>query len=153
MQITTSIDLRGVLTRLKSLQTSPLEMKKALKVAAVGQIREVKTRTKKGIGLDGFFKPYSPFWVGVRSNPTPAQKKRYRSGGGHKTNIVNLNFSGRMLADMGVVKSTPYEAVISFHKKTEIDKAEGNQRVRPFMGITAKEQKQIVKRFKGALFK
>lgn len=141
MQVTTTIDLRGALTRLKSLQTSPNDMKKALKVAALGQVREVKTRTKKGIGLKGLFKPYS------------SEYSEYKRSKGRSSNTPNLLLSGRMLADIGVVKSTPFESIISFHKKTERDKAEGNHRSRPFMGITAEEQKQIVKRFRGSLFK
>ena len=141
MQVTTTIDLRGALTRLKSLQTSPSDMKKALKVAAVGQVREVKTRTKKGIGLKGLFKPYNQ------------EYSAYRQSKGRSSSSPNLLFSGKMLADMGVVKSTPFESIISFHRKTERDKADDNQRSRPFMGITAAEQKQIVKRFRGSLFK
>ena len=141
MQITTTIDLRGALTRLKSLQTSPQDMKKALKVAAVGQVREVKTRTKKGVGLKVLFKPYSQ------------EYSAYRQSKGRSSSSPNLLFSGKMLADMGVVKSTPFESIISFHRKTERDKADGNQRSRPFMGITAAEQKKIVKRFRGSLFK
>ena len=141
MQVTTTIDLRAAITRLKSLETSPNDMKKALKVAALGQVKEVKTRTKKGTGLKGLFKPYS------------SDYSAYRRSKGRSSNSPNLLFSGAMLADMGVVKSTPFEAIISFHRKTEIDKAEGNQRLRPFMGITTAEQKQIVKRFRGSLFK
>lgn len=153
MEITTTVNLRGVNNLLKRVSVKAADEKRALKIAAIGHVREIKTRTAKGVGVKGRFKPYSQFWAGVRSNPTPAQKKKYRSGGGHRTDIVNLNFTGNMLHNLNVVDVTSNKAIIGFSSASERDKAEANQKTRPFMGITSDEQELIVKRFKKALFK
>lgn len=142
MEIKTTIDLQKTLKRIESLRISNSDRKKALGRAALGQVRSIKTRTAKGIGLDGYgFKNYSYEYL------------RFKRDTGHDSGFINLVYSGRMLADMGVTKSTPFEATVSFHRSTERKKAEANQKLRPFMGITDDEQKLIVKRFKRALFK
>ena len=140
MQITTTIDLKGTLKRLESLMVKDKDRKRALKLAAVGQMKSVKDRTADGMGLKGRFKSYSkPYAI-------------FRRETGHGTKNVNLFYTGAMMNDMSVT-SNYFQAEISFHRITERNKAAGLQRKRPFMGITRKEQKQIIKRFKGALFK
>ena len=142
MEITTSVDLQGTLKRIESLMVSNKDRKKALGKAALGQVRAIKTRTAKGISLSGYgFKNYSHEYL------------RFKRDTGHDSGFINLIYSGRMLGDMGVTKSTSFEAVVSFHRSSERKKAEANQKTRPFMGITSDEQELIVKRFKKALFK
>jgi len=141
MQTSATISMAGALKAIKAASLRPREIKRALTIAAIGQVRDIKDRTSKGKGLKSPFKPYSSEY-----NIFKAKRK-----GGSPT--VNLVFSGRMLGDLGVVKANHNEAVISFHRASERKKAESNQKSRPFMGITDKEQKVILKRFKRALFK
>jgi len=140
MQATT-ISMTGALKAIKAVSVRPSKVKHALTIAAMGQVQDVKSRTGKGKGLFGNFKPYSKeynFFKAKRTGKNP---------------VVNLFYSGKMLGDLGVVKASHNEAVISFHRVSERKKAEGNQKSRPFMGITDKEQKVIMKRFQRALFK
>jgi hypothetical protein len=141
MQVTTTINMRGVLAAIKKAQVSPARSKRALKMAAVSQVREIKTRTKDGEGLNGAFKGYSKDYFDIKAK---------RKGG---MPDVNLFYSGRMLANLGVVKATSNFALLSFSSQTERKKAKANQRTRPFMGIKPDEQKSIMRIFKRELFK
>jgi len=141
MKITTSVNMEGVLKALKSASLKPKKVKRALTIAALGQVRDVKTRTAQGKGLYGNFKMYSDKYMEFKSK---------RQGSSPK---VNLFLTGKMLADLGVVKADHREAVISFSRASEREKAKQNGVKRPFMGITSTEQDAIAKRFKRALFK
>jgi len=140
MQLTTTIDLGGVLAKLESIKINTKDTERALKIAALGQVSAIQSRTAKGIGLNDVFKPYvegySIFRVKKGRSSTP-----------------NLNFTGKMLGALGLVSASPFEAVVSFHDKAMGDRAGFNQKTRPFMGVTAKEQALIIKRFKAALSK
>ena len=56
MEIKTSINLAGVNNLLKRAKVKAADEKRALKIAAIGHVREIKTRTAKGEGLRGPFK-------------------------------------------------------------------------------------------------
>jgi hypothetical protein len=141
MKITTSVNMEGVLKALKSASLKPKKVKRALTLAALGQERDIKTRTAQGKGLYGNFKVYSDEYM---------EFKTKRKGSSSK---VNLYLTGKMLGNLGVVKADHREAVISFSSKSERKKAKLNGVKRPFMGITSTEQDAIAKRFKRALFK
>ena len=141
MQITTTVNMRGVLAAIKKAQVTPQVKKRALSKAALGHVRAIKSRTAKGEGLFGKFKRYSKDYFDIKVK---------RKGGIPK---VNLIFSGNMLANLNLVKSTPNFALVSFSSQTERKKAEANQRTRPFMGIKPDEQKDIMRIFKRELFK
>jgi len=147
MQLTTTIDLRGALTKLEAMKITAKDTERALKIAALGQVSAIKSRTEKGFGLSGLFKPYSESY-------SIFKLKKGRSG------TPNLNFTGQMMGSLGLVSASPFEAVVSFHNKgssdkkaTPLQKAGYNQKTRPFMGVNDKEKALIIKRFKGALFK
>jgi hypothetical protein len=141
MQITTSINMRGVLAAINKAKVTSQDKKRALSKAALNQVRDIKTRTKAGEGLNGPFKAYTKEYFLIKAK---------RKGG---TPDVNLFYSGRMLANLGVVKATSNFALVSFKSLTERKKAQGNQRKRPFMGIKPDEQKNIMRIFKRELFK
>lgn len=150
MEITTSVNIGGVLNALKMARTTPVQQARALKKAALGHVRDIKTRTADGEGLRGPFKGYSESYSEMLVERRFGKNK---PKGGKDPLKVNLFYSGRMLANLGVVKVTPNFALVSFRSVIERKKAKANQRTRPFMGITRDEQKIIVKRFKRALFK
>ena len=140
MEIRTTINLKGVNNLLKRVSVKAADEKRALKIAAVGHVREIKTRTAKGVGVNNAFKRYSSDYA------------EFRRDRGHKE-TVNLFLTGRMLGNLGLVDLDSNKAIIGFSSASERKKAEANQKTRPFMGITSDEQELIVKRFKKALFK
>lgn len=140
MEIKTSINLAGVNNLLKRAKVKAADEKRALKIAALEQVREIKTRTAKGEGLRGPFKRYS------------REHAEFRKERGH-AGTVNLFLTGDMLGNLNLTTLNSDKAIIGFSAASERKKAEANQKLRPFMGITPSEQKLIRKRFERALFK
>lgn len=142
MQVSTQIDVKGALRALDLAKIKPSDKKRALTLAGLKQVENITERTAKGVGLKGKFKRYSAGY---------AEFKRSRS----LTDSANVNLflTGKMMGDLGVVKATDKFAVVSFNRSAERKKAAANQKVRPFMGITDAEQKQIAEVFKRAVFK
>jgi len=82
----------------------------------------------------------------------------FRLGG--KTNAIDLTLSGDMLAAMEVLENKKGKITIGYKKGTENDKAEGNiigsygkpsgdpKKARDFLGITDKDFKNIVDKYK-----
>jgi hypothetical protein len=151
MEITSSVDIRGALNALKIAQASPAKRERALKKAGLLQVTAIKERTADGVGVDGEFKDYSPSYAKRLRERRYGKKKP--KGGFKPVRPVNLFYTGKMLADLGVVKATPSYALLSFRRPMERKKAQGNQRTRPFMGITPDEQRDIMRVFKRELFK
>jgi hypothetical protein len=151
MQVSTTINMGGVLAALNKAQLKPRNTKRALKMAALKQVEVIGNRTEKGEGLNGAFEGYSDIYSKMiierrfgKKNKPKGSKDPYK---------VNLFYSGRMLANLGVVKSTSNFALVSFRSFTERKKAKANQRTRPFMGIKREEQADIMRIFKRELFK
>ena len=151
MQIKTTIDMRGVLSAIKKAQATPQDKKRALSKAALVQVRAIKTRTAEGEGLRGAFKGYSNSYSKMLVERRFGKKSKPK---GSKDPLkVNLFYSGRMMANLNLVKATPSFALVSFKSFTERKKAKSNQRTRPFMGIKPDEQRDIMRIFKRELFK
>jgi hypothetical protein len=140
MKISTTINTSAVMAALKKAMPSPQLTKKALGRAASGHVKDMEKRVGSAVGLNGRFKPYHPEYA------------KYRASKGRGTNVVNLQFTGGMLANVGV-KSSPTKAVIGFSSKKFSDRALSNQKKRPWFGVNDSEEKQILSRFKREIFR
>ena len=125
----------------KMIKEQPRKVKTALSKTASEGINTLLDRTKKGKGLYGRFKGYN------------AKYAEYRREKGRQTNHVDLNFSGDMWAALKVTKNTSEKAVISFTQQAEAVKAQGNNKLRPWFGLTDKEQDRLRDVFKRELFR
>ena len=141
MNISTSINTSAVMAAIKKARPSPEETERALGRAATGHILDMLKRVDGGVGLNGRFKAYHPKYA------------EYRAEKGRGTSAVNLQFTGKMLADVTLKKSSPTQAVIGFSKEIERRKAVSNQKQRPWFGVTDSEEKKIVSRFKREIFR
>lgn len=75
-------------------------------------------------------------------SPGYAKKKR-RIG---QEAIRNLMFSGAMLGSLTVVESTDHSVRIGFTRRSELIKAEANQKRAPWYGISRKDE-DVITRF------
>jgi hypothetical protein len=139
MNISTTINTSAVMAALKKVQPSPQLIKKALGRAASGHVKDMEKRVDSGVGLNGRFKPYHPKYA------------EYRASKGRRTDIVNLQFTGEMLGNVGV-KLSSSKAVVGFSSQKFSDRALSNQRKRPWFGANDNEEKQILSRFKREIF-
>lgn len=131
-------ELRRKLREIK--QNLKRAIPKALNEAGEKVVDTILTRTSKGVGLRGRFKPYSP------------EYRNYRKKHGKGTR-PNLKFSGDMLGDLQVKKGRTNQVLIGFKSRKEERKAGYNQKTRPFMGVKPTEEKFIIKRFKETIEK
>lgn len=108
---------------------------KALNRSGEKTVQTIVERTGRGIGLKGAFKRYSPEYADYRS-------KMGRSG------KPDLNFSGRMLSNLGVERVNANKVKVAFGRKEEETKARINQKTRPFVGVKPAEIKFITDAFR-----
>lgn len=108
---------------------------KALNRSGEKTVQTIVERTERGIGLKGAFKRYSTEYADYRSE----------SGRGTKP---DLNFSGRMLSNLGVERAGTNKIKVAFSRKEEERKAKFNQKTRPFIGVRPTEVKFITDAFK-----
>lgn len=129
----------SAISRLVAGFTKDLAVKtdKAIAEAAIKQRNSIRARTLRGKGLKGAFAKYTPEYANYRSS----------KGRGRKP---NLSFSGQMLGSMITVNGKGY-AKIKFSRLSEAIKASGNQRKRPFFGITQDEKKDLTRFIRGRL--
>ena len=142
--ITTSVqvDTKAVDRLLnKMIKEQPKKVERALGRTASEGINTILDRTKKGKGLFGRFPAYDPKYAD------------YRKAKGRTTSRVDLNDTGKMLAALKVTKNTRYQAVIGFTQRQEEIKAQGNNKTRPWFGLTRKEEDRLRKVFKKELFR
>ena len=106
--------------------------------AVSDEATRIVLRTQAGKDVDGAaFAPYSKAYAKVR------QKK------GRKTSPVDLLFTGKMLAAIQTrIRrfAQGVEATIYFSNPQEAAKAAGNQRLRPFFGLSDEQVGRITKK-------
>lgn len=118
-------------------QEASLRLEKAMAVAA----NEIVIRTERGIGIDGTgFKGYSKSY----------EVKKRESG--RKTSPPDLTWTGNMLraihTESRKESDTRFVTAITI-VGGEADKAEGNQKKRPFFGLSDKQIETIKRKVKG----
>ena len=142
----------------------PQVTKKALARSATFQIRNIRTRTEKGTDVNGRkFAPYSKkaFFFNVGTEGGEPRYKSFQDGyagfrnyKGRQTAFVDLNFSGRMLSSM-TSRVSPSKGELFFSNNEanrkafyhDVAGAGKSKVVRPFFGISDREEEQIVKVF------
>lgn len=116
----------------------------------------ILTRTKKGVGIDGPFKPYSPSYVKFRG------RKKSRSPAGNllglgKSNprLVNLNATGDMIVRSVQVEGSKGSRVASIYLagKFNAQKAFWTDRQRPWWGFNNNEESRLAKFFRKELLR
>lgn len=107
---------------------------KALNKSGEKTVQTIVDRTSRGIGLKGAFKRYSSEYADYRAE----------KGRGGKP---DLNFSGRMLSNLGVERVNSTKVKVAFGRKEEQTKAKFNQKTRPFVGVRPQEIKFITDAF------
>lgn len=109
---------------------------RALNRSGEKTVETVVDRTQRGISLNGGrFRRYSREYAD------------YRQDNGRGTS-PDLNFSGRMLSNLGVERVNNTKVKVAFSRNEEKTKARVNQRTRPFVGVRPQEVKFITDAFK-----
>jgi phage gpG-like protein len=130
------VDVRKAQRELNALKSRiKRSIPKALNKSGEKTVQTIVERTQRGIGLKGAFKRYSPEYADYRS----------KMGRGGKP---DLNFSGRMLSNLGVERVNSNKVKVAFGRKEEETKARINQKTRPFVGVRPQEVKFIADAFK-----
>ena len=101
-------------------------------------VETIVNRTSRGIGLRGAFRRYSSEYADYRS----------KMGRGRKP---DLNFSGRMLSNLGVERVNNRKIKVGFSRNEEKTKARNNSKTRPFVGVRPAEMKFITDAFRRQL--
>jgi hypothetical protein len=156
MKITPKVDDKKLQRKLdQQIREQPRQVQKVLGRTAEFLMGLIKTRTQRGKNVDGLtFPPYStkPYFFNVGSKNRPIYKtldggyKEFRRYKGRQVNVVDLNFSGKMLSNM-TQKSNPKQAIIYFADKFQATKAVGNQKKRKFFGIGDRETSTLINFF------
>lgn len=108
---------------------------KALNRSGEKTVETIVDRTSRGVGLSGTFKRYSSEYADYRK----------KQGRGSKP---DLNFSGRMLSNLGVQRVNNTTVKVDFSRNEEKVKARQNQKTRPFIGVRPQEVKFIADAFR-----
>lgn len=112
---------------------------KALNRSGEKTVETVVDRTQRGVSVSGGrFKRYSKGY----------EEYRKEKGRGTKP---DLNFSGRMLSNLGVDRVNGTKVKVAFQRKEEERKARHNQKKRPFIGVRPQEVKFITDAFRRQL--
>ena len=121
---------------------------------AIGQI---VSRTQSGKDINGQpFKPYTREYKNYKNGLTPSGKptdkltkrRRQRLAAGilARGDVENLTYTGRMLQGIRSKVTASANQLIGrlFFLPTEADKARGNQKLRPFFGLSDSQVAQIM---------
>jgi hypothetical protein len=111
---------------------------KALNRSGEKAVETIVDRTSRGVGLLGGFKRYSSEYADYRRE----------KGRGTKP---DLNFSGRMLSNLGVERVNNTKVKVAFSRKEEETKARNVGKKRPFIGARPQEVKFIADAFRRQL--
>jgi hypothetical protein len=113
------------------------------KTASLGK-QIILGRTKKGVGIDGPFKPYSPAYIELR-------RTKLRKG---NPDLVNLNATGDMLRSVQVEGSKGGRvASIYLVGQFNAQKAYWTDRQRPWWGFNNQEESRMAKLFRKELLR
>lgn len=139
----------------KALNRTKDEIQKQIPVALMKTAQfgtqVILDRTEKGKGINGPFKPYSPFYAKAKNKGWPRTMSR-PSFGGDASGIVNLMVTGKMLSSIQQKLDGQSSVKIYFARATEAKKAAFNDQRRPFFGFNVSE-KQRLQTFFGKAFK
>jgi len=148
----------------------PNAIKKALANVSAFQIRNIRTRTERGISVNGSrFTPYSKkaYFFNVSPEGATPQYKTFQGGyaqfrryKGRQSSFPDLNFSGRMFSSL-TSKITPTKGTLFFrqadaNKKAfyhDVAGAGKGKVVRPFFSINDTEADKIGQLFADKIFK
>jgi len=108
---------------------------KALNKSGEKTVQTIVERTQSGKGLAGTFKRYSNEY----------RDYRQKQGRGSKP---DLNFSGRMLSNLGVERKSGNSVKVKFFRQEEKKKAMHNQKTRPFIGLRNDELRHVTTAFR-----
>lgn len=108
---------------------------KALNKSGEKTVQTIVERTQSGKGLKGTFKRYSNEYLDYRQ----------KQGRGSKP---DLNFSGRMLSNLGVERKSGNSVKVKFFRQEEKKKAMQNQKTRPFIGLRNDELRHVTTTFR-----
>lgn len=108
---------------------------RALNRSGERTVETIVERTQGGQGLTGAFKRYSREYAD------------YRRDQGRGT-TPDLNFSGRMLSNLGVQRKNNNTVKVAFSRNEEKKKARQNQKTRPFIGVKNSEVRTITEAFR-----
>jgi hypothetical protein len=113
------------------------------KTASLGE-QIILRRTKKGVGIDGPFKRYSPSYIEFR-------RTKLRKG---NPNLVNLNATGDMVRSVQVEGSKGGRvASIYLVGQFNAQKAYWTDRQRPWWGFNNQEESRMAKLFRKELLR
>lgn len=102
-------------------------------------VETILDRTQRGVSASGGrFRRYSRGYSDYRA-------ERGRGA------TPDLNFSGRMLSNLGVERVNNTKVKVAFGRREEQRKARHNQKTRPFIGVRPQEVKFITDAFKRQL--
>lgn len=125
-------EFRRTINRLK--RKIERSIPRALSASGEQTVETIVDRTQRGQGLNGAFPRYSQ------------QYRDYRQENGRGA-TPDLNFSGRMLSNLGVERKNNNAVKVGFSRNEEKNKARQNQKKRPFVGIKRSEESIIVRAF------
>lgn len=112
----------------------------------------ILSRTKKGVGIDGPFKPYSAGYLAFRRRPKERSASGNLLGLGKSDPKVNLNATGDMVRSVQVEGSKGGRvASIYLVGQFNAQKAFWTDRQRPWWGFNAKEESRLAKLFRKEL--
>jgi len=109
------------------------ELAELNKKLALAQLANIQRRVSQGLGLDGKMKPYSKSYSKIKKEA------------GRRVNVRNLEFTGRMLSDMGISEIDDGVYVIHFLTAQQRLKALSNQMREAWFGITDEERNMLMK--------
>lgn len=139
----------------KALNRTKDEIQKQIPVALMRTAQFgtqiILDRTEKGKGVNGPFKPYSPFYAKAKNQGWPRTLSR-PAFGGDSSGVVNLMVTGKMLSSIQQKMDGQDSVRIYFARATEAKKAAFNNERRPFFGFNVSE-KQRLQTFFGRAFK
>ena len=110
---------------------------------AVRILDYIKERTLDGVGIKNGrrfnFPKYSEAYI----------KSAAFKEAGKSASEVNLKLSGEMLDEMRIISLRGNQILIGFQNGTlSNNKADGNSKIRPFLGINKSELQEILREFK-----
>lgn len=113
----------------------------------------ILSRTKKGVGIDGPFKRYSPSYIEFRRKPKSRSPRGNLLGlGKDNPNLVNLNATGDMVRSVQVEGSKGGRvASIYLVGQFNAQKAFWTDRQRPWWGFNISEESRLAKFFRKEL--
>ena len=123
-EVVQKADLSGLM---KSIDANT---RKAIARATSGFTTSLKKRTQGGTGLKGGFKSYS------------SEYKKYKISKGKDPFKVNLRDTGSMMLSL-TSRISGNAGYVYFNGGENNKKAYFNNQIRPFFGVTKKEQKEI----------